>query len=62
MDIMSNLYQQKAAEYKALCLQAYNLAQQNVADSIKAKRKTGLPLAEYEPFGISANRSGSLLF
>ncbi len=45
MDIMSNLYQQKAAEYKALCLQAYNLAQQNVSDSIKAKRKMGLPLA-----------------
>lgn len=39
--VMSTLYQQQAAEYKALCLQAYGLARRNVEDSLRK----GLPLA-----------------
>jgi len=44
-DVMAVLYQQQAAEYKALCLQSYDLARRNVEDSLKAHRKGGLPLA-----------------
>lgn len=38
--VMSILYQQKAAEYRALCLQSYGLARQRVAEAI-AKYKKG---------------------
>ena len=45
--IMAILYQQHAAEYKALCLQSYNLAKWKVEDAVNhaALDKEDLPLA-----------------
>ena len=37
------LYQQRAAEYKALCFQAYNIARERVDEAVK--KHTGKPLA-----------------
>lgn len=42
--IMALLYQQKAAEYRALCLQAYNIARERVAVAAR-NQKSALPLA-----------------
>ena len=42
--IMSLVYQQKAAEYKALCLQAYNIAKKKVEEEVK-KNSSKDPLA-----------------
>jgi 5'-nucleotidase (lipoprotein e(P4) family) len=41
--IMALLYQQRAAEYRALCLQAYNIARYRLDEALKKKSK--LPLA-----------------
>jgi 5'-nucleotidase (lipoprotein e(P4) family) len=45
--IMSILYQQKAAEYRALCLQAYNLAKRKVDEAVRNNElnKSIYPLA-----------------
>jgi 5'-nucleotidase (lipoprotein e(P4) family) len=42
--LMSVLYQQEAAEYRALCIQAYNLARIKLKDELK-KKHSGLPIA-----------------
>jgi 5'-nucleotidase (lipoprotein e(P4) family) len=42
--LMALLYQQKAAEYRALCLQAYNIARERVATAARTQ-KSALPLA-----------------
>ncbi|MGY3213424.1 5'-nucleotidase, lipoprotein e(P4) family [Mucilaginibacter sp. HD30] len=41
--VWASLYQQRAAEYKALCFQAYNLARLRLDEALK--RKGGKPLA-----------------
>jgi len=41
--VWASLYQQRAAEYKALCFQAYNLARLRLNEALK--RKSGKPLA-----------------
>jgi 5'-nucleotidase (lipoprotein e(P4) family) len=43
--ILSLVYQQQAAEYRALCLQGYNLAKRKVEESIRKNAGKGLPLA-----------------
>ncbi len=40
--VWASLYQQRAAEYKALCFQAYNLAKLRLDDAIKRKGKKPL--------------------
>jgi len=42
--LMSVLYQQQAAEYRALCNQAYNLAHIKLKEELK-KKHSGLPIA-----------------
>jgi 5'-nucleotidase (lipoprotein e(P4) family) len=42
--VMALLYQQKAAEYRALCLQAYNIARERVTAAARTQR-SALPLA-----------------
>ena len=37
--VMGVLYQQRAAEYRALCLQAYNMAHHTIDLALKAKKK-----------------------
>ena len=41
--VWASLYQQRAAEYKGLCFQAYNLARLRLNEALK--RKSGKPLA-----------------
>src|ERR1700722_15109540 len=43
--ILALVYQQQAAEYRALCLQSYNLAKRRVVESIGLKKGKELPLA-----------------
>jgi 5'-nucleotidase (lipoprotein e(P4) family) len=43
--ILALVYQQQAAEYRALCLQSYNLAKRRVMESIRLKKRKDLPLA-----------------
>src|ERR1700760_1478984 len=45
--IMALLYQQRAAEYRALCFQCYNIAKQRVKEAIQnsAEYKSGKPFA-----------------
>jgi 5'-nucleotidase (lipoprotein e(P4) family) len=43
--ILGLVYQQQAAEYRALCLQSYNLAKRRVEESIRIKKSKELPLA-----------------
>jgi 5'-nucleotidase (lipoprotein e(P4) family) len=43
--ILALVYQQQAAEYRALCLQSYNLARRRVEESIRSKKVKELPLA-----------------
>jgi 5'-nucleotidase (lipoprotein e(P4) family) len=43
--ILGLVYQQQAAEYRALCLQGYNLARRKVEESIRSRKKNDLPLA-----------------
>lgn len=42
--VWASLYQQRAAEYKALCFQAYNMARSRLDEALK-KRKGNKPLA-----------------
>src|SRR5580704_17832580 len=43
--ILGLVYQQQAAEYRALCFQGYNLARRKVEESIRSRKKNDLPLA-----------------
>lgn len=43
--LWASLFQQRAAEYKALCLQAYNIAQLRLEQALRQRGNTGKPLA-----------------
>lgn len=43
--LWASLFQQRAGEYKALCLQAYNIAQLRLEQAIRQRSTTGKPLA-----------------
>jgi len=43
--LWASLWQQRAAEYKALCFQAYNLAALRINQAVSHKKKGGKPLA-----------------